>query len=1493
MSESDNIWDLFDEDAAEQQFEPSSASGVASGGTDGASRSRAGPAPPAPRGITGLAGLSNLGATCYLNALIQTLFHTPGFRKRLFALEDAALGVGANGDETGRRVRRIPLELQKLFARMLHADSAAMALNDLTASFGWARQQEVIQQDVNELNRVLFTAIDQSLKGTDQAGLITDMYEGTMCNLIQCMGCGNTRERDEQYRDISISVSGLDTLEAGLAHYTEMELLSGDNCYFCEICNGKQEAMKGIRFRDAPPILTVALNRYTFDWERGTRRKEKSRFAFPRQLDFEPYCMHKDGRSPDALKYQLYSVVVHKGGAHGGHYFSLTRDVYGTGAWVPPPLNNRNKQKKSGRKGSKIEGAKAGGGGDGGRTGIYSGDHGVKKDDVLSADGPTGVLQAVLRGLGAISMGLLCKKITQETGLSWNRAYKKNHGSIRAFLGRNKQLFVLTDDDMVSLADESVEPSDDGRPGDAEREGVADDEGGSAPVPVPHGWYELNDNRVKCIREADIEDTFSGDRCAYMLFYARTDFMAVPGKTEPPARIASNIATTNAALEAARQAYDVSLNRVELTVHLGAACGWGGCFLETGSPGSERSIIIDHRVPMAELRTLVLAAFGLDSTTDAAGGDNSSSAESPWLSLLEQLYPGKWFPGPAILDTLDAVPVTAAAAPSQVEEAGVVGAKALLFGAGAEAAAAAGAVQPSRTTTVKAAGIRHGSALLLWDGRTIGGVEAATSVSDRPVSIHCTHLQDAAAGGEDGNDVTAKTNNNNEYTLFLPLSATLGGLRDTIAGLTGVPRASLQLHRLDRVPKGAWGTVGKAHPEEIPVASDGDTLTFAEFASDIRLTAEAQRAWGGARATAEADRITRNLVVSVTNLCGGGPNFKEMRPSVDPDATVEVVKAQLVERIRRVVPDLTATNTRMRLVTTETVSSGLATLLDKEQRTLSRCGVVAGSELILERGILPGAPGASGLLLRFGLGVKARHAVQEAVTLATTTTAAQGETAGKADGTATAVAVMAEGAPDLSGARREHFELTFGSKALVGDVLAQAVTEARLPGNDWHLCTTNWAGEADKSLKDPHASLGHCKISANDLLLIEEGRVLTKGHVKIGVWLDLSDLESLELPSVTLAKARALLPALPEHTKKEAQEDAAVDLPQEEGGKGAVAAVVASEVDATVAPVQTATATSASLATTDTPSSMIPDSGPPLVTAAELVKDTCLCNVGSIQLPQSSTLTDLYDEALRLPKVANLLRTVPHVRMRELLGERMGRILWPAAAGAEPIKLKSARVHNNFALCLTPLRRETLRSSMITIMLGIRDPARGGVHSLRPIVYQAGTAPTLEHFTAYVANQLDIPADHLQLRKHFRAKGTWRPLLDAKKTSSHGGGGGGGGAKKGKKKRGGAAGGGGAFTLQGLRAAPSYLRDGDVIAASDGRDPAAATDDWLTDYDRELSNVLSGRASRSSGSGGGSGAGGPKRKEEAISILVPSFDDLEMGSEEEEGEEISETTKDH
>ena len=59
----------------------------------------------------------------------------------------------------------------------------------LTDSFGWQSNEAIDHQDVHELNRLLFDAIQKSLQGTKQSNLIRLCYEGSTINYTQCKQC--------------------------------------------------------------------------------------------------------------------------------------------------------------------------------------------------------------------------------------------------------------------------------------------------------------------------------------------------------------------------------------------------------------------------------------------------------------------------------------------------------------------------------------------------------------------------------------------------------------------------------------------------------------------------------------------------------------------------------------------------------------------------------------------------------------------------------------------------------------------------------------------------------------------------------------------------------------------------------------------------------------------------------------------------------------------------------------------------------------------------------------------------------------------------------------------------------------------------------------------------------------------------------------------------------------------------------------------------------
>uniref|UniRef100_A0A7N9CLU8 Ubiquitin carboxyl-terminal hydrolase 40 n=1 Tax=Macaca fascicularis TaxID=9541 RepID=A0A7N9CLU8_MACFA len=201
--------------------------------------------PPAPREFTNLSGIRNQGGTCYLNSLLQTLHFTPEFREALFSLGPEELGSFEDKDKPDAKVRIIPLQLQRLFAQLLLLDQEAASTTDLTDSFGWTSNEEMRQHDVQELNRILFSALETSLVGTSGHDLINRLYHGTIVNQIVCKECKNVSERQEDFLDLTVAVKNVSGLEDALWNmYVEEEVFDCDNLYHCGTCDRLVKAAK-------------------------------------------------------------------------------------------------------------------------------------------------------------------------------------------------------------------------------------------------------------------------------------------------------------------------------------------------------------------------------------------------------------------------------------------------------------------------------------------------------------------------------------------------------------------------------------------------------------------------------------------------------------------------------------------------------------------------------------------------------------------------------------------------------------------------------------------------------------------------------------------------------------------------------------------------------------------------------------------------------------------------------------------------------------------------------------------------------------------------------------------------------------------------------------------------------------------------------------------------------------------------------------------------
>ncbi|CAL5343067.1 unnamed protein product [Camellia sinensis] len=282
---------------------------------------------------TGYVGLKNQGATCYMNSLLQTLYHIPYFRKAVYHMPTTENDMPSGS---------IPLALQSLFYKLQYSDTS-VATKELTKSFGWDTYDSFMQHDVQELNRVLCEKLEDKMKGTVVEGTIQQLFEGHHMNYIECINVDYKSTRKESFYDLQLDVKGCRDVYASFDKYVEVERLEGDNKYHAEQY-GLQDARKGVLFIDFPPVLQLQLKRFEYDFMRDTMVKAgmqiciincctsrcniNDRYEFPLQLDLD----REDGRylSPEADRsvrnlYTLHSVLVHSGGVHGGHYYAYIR----------------------------------------------------------------------------------------------------------------------------------------------------------------------------------------------------------------------------------------------------------------------------------------------------------------------------------------------------------------------------------------------------------------------------------------------------------------------------------------------------------------------------------------------------------------------------------------------------------------------------------------------------------------------------------------------------------------------------------------------------------------------------------------------------------------------------------------------------------------------------------------------------------------------------------------------------------------------------------------------------------------------------------------------------------------------------------------------------------------------------------------------------------------------------------------------------------------
>ncbi|XP_077592966.1 ubiquitin carboxyl-terminal hydrolase 20 [Stigmatopora nigra] len=225
-------------------------------------------------------------------------------------------------------------------------------------------------------------------KQSHYRSVISDIFDGSVLSLVQCLTCDRVSTTVETFQDLSLPIPGKEdlaklhasihqnaaataaaksaavaaemygsqgwisflvdsirrfvvsciptwfwgpvvTLEDCLAAFFAADELKGDNMYSCERCKKLRNGVKYCKVLRLPEILCIHLKR--FRHEVMYSFKIGSHVSFPLEgLDMRPF-LAKDSPS-QVTSYDLLSVICHHGTAGSGHYIAYCQNVI-NGQW--------------------------------------------------------------------------------------------------------------------------------------------------------------------------------------------------------------------------------------------------------------------------------------------------------------------------------------------------------------------------------------------------------------------------------------------------------------------------------------------------------------------------------------------------------------------------------------------------------------------------------------------------------------------------------------------------------------------------------------------------------------------------------------------------------------------------------------------------------------------------------------------------------------------------------------------------------------------------------------------------------------------------------------------------------------------------------------------------------------------------------------------------------------------------------------------------------
>jgi len=296
----------------------------------------------------GYVGLKNIGNTCFLNSCLQALSHTPELNKLL----DNKKKLHNNGDG-------IILDEWNELRQLIWTNNGVISPNKFVRSIqnvakeksrhlftGWSQNDisEFLLFIIECLHNSISRSVDVNINGKNEHSVdalavkcythlkgiyakeyseINELFYGMQVTELLSIDKSIKHSTNvEQYFIIDLPLPDKQNIDIYDCFdlYTIDEKMEGDNAWFNDKTNTKEDIIKRIRFWNLPNILVITFSRFSFNGK--TKRNDNILFPLD-DLDLSKYVC---GYKPSSYKYELYAVCNHSGNVYMGHYTAFIKN---------------------------------------------------------------------------------------------------------------------------------------------------------------------------------------------------------------------------------------------------------------------------------------------------------------------------------------------------------------------------------------------------------------------------------------------------------------------------------------------------------------------------------------------------------------------------------------------------------------------------------------------------------------------------------------------------------------------------------------------------------------------------------------------------------------------------------------------------------------------------------------------------------------------------------------------------------------------------------------------------------------------------------------------------------------------------------------------------------------------------------------------------------------------------------------------------------------